>query len=70
MPARAQLSQPYALSAPGHAAVSKGWFCLYCAGLRPPLTPLSLQAEVHLLPLLPGTPLLHRAAVCSGRRPG
>lgn len=37
----------------------------------PPTAGLSsLQAALHLLPLLSGPPLLHRAAVCSGRRAG
>lgn len=34
----------------------------------PPMASPSLQAAVHLLPLLSGPPLLHRAAVRSGRR--
>lgn len=50
-------------------AISKGRSVVGAWGCRL-LTPLCPQASLHLLPLLAGPPLLHRAAVCSGRRPG
>jgi hypothetical protein len=50
------------------SGLSQGWLgCHSALSLILP-GPLSLQAKVHLLPLLPGPPLLYRAAVCSGRR--
>lgn len=53
-----------ALAQSGH---QRGMAVSWLRPLCRPCPALSLQAAVHLLPLLPGPPLLHRTAVCSGR---